>query len=319
MIENLGIICNAAAETVEQSGWEALAENVAGVNDAINGVVWGMPMLALLICTGIYLTIRSKFFQVWRANSVSRQTFLAIFKNRSVTKKNDKKAITQFQALSTALAATIGTGNIAGVATAITLGGAGAVFWMWISAFFGMMRNFSENVLGIYYRKKNNKNEWCGGPMYYLAYGLKDKKIIGKIAKPLAIIFAIFCILASVGIGNMSQVNSISSALTNSFSVSPLATGIVLAVLVGLVIIGGIKRTGKVTEKVVPFMAVAYILGALVILVMNFTQVPAVFGAIFQNAFGFDAVAGGISGAIVKQAITMGFKRGVFSNEAGLE
>ncbi len=297
---------------------EQLTQVIASINDAILNVVWGIPMLVLILATGIFMSIRTGFFQITKAKFVNKETIFAIFTKRSVTKTKDKKAITQFQALSTALAATIGTGNIAGVATAITIGGAGAVFWMWVSAFFGMMTNFSENVLGIYFRQKNPKGEWSGGAMYYLQNGLKNRRFFRHLAKPLAILFSIFCVVASFGMGNMAQVNSISHALNNTFKIPTIVSGIALAIFVSLVIIGGIKRIGKVTEKLVPFMAVAYIIGAVILLIMNIKHVPAVFGEIFQGAFGFDAVAGGISGALIKQAITMGFKRGVFSNEAGL-
>jgi AGCS family alanine or glycine:cation symporter len=308
---------------------ESFIAIVAGINGAINNWVWGPPMLALIIGTGIYLTLRTKFFQITEAKDTSDRTYLAIFKRKSVTSTKEKKAITQFQALSTALAATIGTGNIAGVATAISVGGPGAVFWMWISAFFGMMTNYSENVLGIFYRRKNIKGEWTGGAMYYIAQGFKDlsyrsasgfdnKSFLADIAKPLAVLFSIFCMFASFGIGNMTQINSIASAMQDAFSVPPMATGIVLAFLAGLVIIGGIKRIGMVAERIVPFMAVFYVIGALVILLTHINTIPAFFSAIFQGAFGFQAAAGGFAGAAMKQAITMGFKRGVFSNEAGL-
>lgn len=288
-------------------------EAVANINSAINGVVWGIPMLVLIIATGIYMTVRTKFFQVSKAKHVCNETFFAIFKKKGVTKSKEKKAISQFQALSTALAATIGTGNIAGVATAITIGGPGAVFWMWVSAFFGMMTNYSENVLGIFYRRKNEKGEWSGGAMYYLRDGLNNKA--GKI---LSILFAIFCVLASFGIGNMTQINSISSALYDFFNVPALVTGVVLAIIAALVVVGGIKRIGQVTEWLVPFMALAYIIGAVIIVIMNIEAVPDVFVSIFKGAFGWKAAAGGIVGSAIKQAITMGFKRGVFSNEAGL-
>lgn len=291
---------------------------VKSINGAINGFVWGIPMLVLIIATGIYMTVRTGFFQITKIKYWSNETFLAIFKKKSVTKTKEKKAISQFQALSTALAATIGTGNIAGVATAIAVGGPGAVFWMWLSAFFGMMTNFSENVLGIYFRKKNDHGEWSGGAMYYIQEGLKDRKGIKHIAKPLAILFSIFCVLASFGIGNMTQVNSIASAMKSNFNVPNIVTGIALAVIAGLVILGGIKRIASVTEKVVPFMAAFYILGCLIIFFSNFHQIPYVFSSIFTNAFNFGAVAGGIGGYIIKRAVTMGFKRGVFSNEAGL-
>ncbi|MDR2503473.1 MAG: alanine:cation symporter family protein [Deltaproteobacteria bacterium] len=307
---------------------ENFAALVAAVNGAVNAWVWGPPMLGLIICTGVYLTIRTKFFQVSEAKDTSDKTWLAIFTKKAVRSTTEKKAITQFQALSTALAATIGTGNIAGVATAISIGGPGAVFWMWVSAFFGMMTNYAENVLGIFYRTKNLKGEWSGGAMYYIANGFKRMELeangfetrtfLQSLAKPLAFIFALFCMFASFGIGNMTQINSIASALHDTFKVPPLATGIGLAVLAGLVIIGGIKRIAQVTERIVPFMAIVYIIGALYILITNINLVPAVFGEIFKGAFGLHAAAGGAAGAAMKQAVTMGFKRGVFSNEAGL-
>lgn len=291
---------------------------VESVNDAVNGFVWGIPMLILIISTGIFMTIRTGFFQVTKIKYWFGETLFAIFKKKSVTKTKDKKAISQFQALATALAATIGTGNIAGVATAIVIGGPGAVFWMWISAFFGMMTNFSEKVLGIYYRKKNSAGEWSGGAMYYIEEGLKNRNGIGKIAKPLSVLFSIFCVLASFGIGNMTQVNSISGAMKSNFNIPAIVTGIVLAVIAGLIIIGGIKRIASVTEKLVPFMALFYIIGCLIIFVSNYKQIPYVFSSIFSNAFRFDAVAGGIGGYVIMRAATMGFKRGIFSNESGL-
>ena len=308
----------APAATAAPSAMEKISEAVKAGNAAVNGVVWGIPMLILLVGTGIYFTIRTHFFQVIYARVVNRMTFLGIFKNKGVTGSTDKKAISQFQALSTALAATIGVGNIAGVATAITIGGPGAVFWMWFSAFFGMMTNYSENVLGIYFRRKNQKGEWSGGAMHYIENGFKDRKFFRHIGKPLAVLFSVFCVLASFGIGNMSQVNTIATSIQGSFGVPPLTVGIVLAILAGLVIIGGVKRIAKVAENIVPFMAVAYILATLAILILNITKVPAVFVQIFQGAFGVNAVTGGISGVLIKEAVTMGFKRGVFSNEAGL-
>nr|MDE7432073.1 alanine:cation symporter family protein [Lachnospiraceae bacterium] len=280
--------------------------------------VWGIPMLILIISTGILMTIRTGFFQIVRAKVVGNETFFAIFKKQNVTKTKDKKAISQFQALTTALAATIGTGNIAGVATALTIGGPGAIFWMWISAFFGMMTNFSENVLGIFYRRKNEKDEWSGGAMYYLRDGLGTKKGMKNVAKFLAVLFAIFCVLASFGIGNMTQVNSIADAMKSNFGIATFVTGIVLAIIAALVVVGGIKRIGQVTEKLVPFMAVAYIVGTLVIFFTNYEQIPYVFGSIFKDAFNVSAIGGGVGGYVIKRAVTMGFKRGVFSNEAGL-
>lgn len=297
---------------------QSFIDTVAKVNGAVNGVVWGIPMLILIIGTGIYMSVRTGFFQITRIKTWANETFLAIFKKKSVTKTDEKKAITQFQALSTALAATIGTGNIAGVATAVCIGGPGAVFWMWISALFGMMTSFSENVLGIFFRKKNEHGEWSGGAMYYLEEGLKEKKGLRHIAKPLSVMFAIFCVLASFGIGNMAQSNSISSAMQSNFNIPTVVTGVVLAVIAALVVLGGIKRIAKVTEKLVPFMAIFYIAGCLIIFVMNFRHIPYVFSSIFKSAFSFSAVAGGVGGYIIKRAVTMGFKRGVFSNEAGL-
>ena len=282
---------------------------VTAINGKINGLVWGIPMLVLILSTGILMTIRTGFFQVVKAKVISNETFFAIFKKKSVTKSKDKKAISQFQALSTALAATIGTGNIAGVATAITIGGPGAIFWMWISAFFGMMTNYSENVLGIFYRRKNDRDEWSGGAMYYLQYGLGNKKGMKSVAKVLAILFSVFCILASFGIGNMTQVNSIADAMHTNFGIAAIATGIVLAVIAALVVVGGIKRIGQVTEKLVPFMALAYIAGALIIFFANYEQIPYVFGSIFKGAFHMAAVGGGVGGYVIKRAITMGFKR----------
>lgn len=297
---------------------DRIVEIITSVNSAVNGVVWGIPMLVLIISTGIYMTVRTGFFQITKIKHWANETFLAIFKKRSVTKTKEKKAISQFQALSTALAATIGTGNIAGVATAIAVGGPGSVFWMWLSAFFGMMTNYSENVLGIFYRKKNDHGEWSGGAMYYINEGLKDRKGFRHIAKPLAVLFSIFCVLASFGIGNMTQVNSISSAMKSNFNIPTIVTGIALAVIAALVIVGGIKRIASVTEKLVPFMALFYIIGCLIIFFSNFHQIPYVFSSIFSNAFNFGAIAGGVGGYIIKRAVTMGFKRGVFSNEAGL-
>lgn len=295
-----------------------MLDQVSKINGVINNFVWGVPMLILIISTGILMTVRTSFFQIVRARHIGNETFFAIFKKKNVTKTKDRKAISQFQALTTALAATIGTGNIAGVATAITVGGPGAIFWMWVSAFFGMMTNYSENVLGIYYRRKNDKGEWSGGAMYYLKDGLGSRKGMKNIANVLAVLFAIFCVLASFGIGNMTQVNSIADAMRSNFGIPVLMTGIVLSIIAALVIVGGIKRIGSVTEKLVPFMALAYILGAIIIFISNYRQIPFVFGSIFKDAFNGAAIAGGAGGYVMKRAVTMGFKRGVFSNEAGL-
>ncbi len=297
-----------------------LLSTVESVNNAVNGFVWGLPMLILLVGTGILMTVLTKAFQVTHFKHWVKNTIGGIFKDSHVTAHtaHEDMQISQFQSLCTALAATIGTGNIAGVAAAIAAGGPGAIFWMWIVAFFGMMTNFSENVLGIYYRRRNEKNEWCGGAMYYLKDGLGSKKGCAQIGSALAVMFSVFCILASFGIGNMSQINSIAVNIGSAFHVPSLVTGIVLMLLAGLVIVGGLKRIAAVTEKLVPFMAVIYLVGALIVLFTNIGQVGAVFSSIIKGAFGLRAVGGGIVGSGVAMAVQWGMKRGVFSNEAGL-
>ncbi len=293
---------------------------VETVNNAVNGFVWGLPMLILLVGTGILMTILTKCFQVTHFKHWVKNTIGGIFKDSHVTAhtSHDDMQISQFQSLCTALAATIGTGNIAGVAAAIAAGGPGAIFWMWIVAFFGMMTNFSENVLGIYFRRRNERDEWCGGAMYYLKDGLGEKKGCAKIGAALAVMFSVFCVLASFGIGNMSQINSIAVNMNSAFHIPFFVTGLILMVLAGLVIVGGLKRIAAVTEKLVPFMAVIYLVGALIVLFVNIDQVGAVFASIIKGAFGFRAVGGGIVGSGVAMAVQWGMKRGVFSNEAGL-
>ena len=298
---------------------DGIVNVISDVNNAVNGVVWGVPMLVLIVGTGIWLTCRTKFFQVTHAGHVLKTTILSVFaKDSKAHDKSGKKSISQFQALCTALAATIGVGNIAGVAAAIAAGGPGAVFWMWVSAFFGMMTNYSENVLGIYYRRKNIHGEWSGGAMYYLRDGLGSKKGCKTLGNVLAVLFACFCVLASFGIGNMSQVNTIAGNMQSTFGVPPMVTGILLMVLAAVVIIGGVKRIASVAEAIVPFMAVVYVLGTLVIFVANIGKAGAIFGSIFSFAFGLRAIGGAAIGVAVKNAVTWGFKRGVFSNEAGL-
>ena len=299
---------------------DVFIEWVKKINDAVNGFVWGLPMLILLVGTGILMTFLTKWFQISHIGHWMKNTIGGIFKDKHVTAHTEKgdKQISQFQSLCTALAATIGTGNIAGVSAAIVTGGPGAIFWMWIVAFFGMMTNFSENVLGIYYRRRNMHNEWCGGAMYYLRDGLGAKKGCKWIGSVLAVLFSVFCVLASFGIGNMSQVNSISANLDSAFHIPPAVTGVILTVIAALVIIGGLKSIAAVTEFLVPFMAVAYVLGALIIFVTNIGHAGAVFEAIFKGAFGLRAAGGGIVGSGVSLAIQWGMKRGVFSNEAGL-
>ncbi|MBR3340036.1 MAG: alanine:cation symporter family protein [Clostridiales bacterium] len=313
---------------------EQFLENLTNINDAINSFVWVKIGLFLLIGTGILMTVVTKFFQVTHAGHWWKKTGGGVFDKKSHNKK-EKGSVSQFQALCTALAATIGTGNIAGVSAAICIGGPGAVFWMWVAAFFGMMTNYSENVLGIFYRRKNDEDEWSGGAMYYLQDGLgsyKGCKVVGKV---LAVLFAIFAALASFGIGNMGQINKITLNLESAFfsekvrlfafhtilgdiKVVPLVIGILLMINAGVIIIGGLKWIAAVAEKIVPFMAIAYILGALLLVIIHIPALPAAFLSIFKFAFGIKAVAGAAAGIAIKQVITQGCKRGVFSNEAGL-
>ncbi|MDO4514491.1 MAG: alanine/glycine:cation symporter family protein [Lachnospiraceae bacterium] len=291
---------------------------ITNVNNAINGVVWGWPALILLGFVGILMTFVTNFFQVTHLSHWWKNTLGAIFKDKHVTGHTADKTISQFQSLCTALAATVGTGNIVGVAGAIATGGPGAVFWMWVIAFFGMMTNFSENVLGILYRRKDSKGEWHGGAMYYLRDGLGAKKNCKLIGAILAWLFSLFCLLASFGIGNMSQVNSMVSNVNNAFGIPKIAVGIFLVLAVGIVIIGGLKRVASITEKLVPFMVILYFIGAIIIICLHISSIPAIFAAIFKGAFSMKAVAGGGFGAGIALAMKMGFKRGVFSNEAGL-
>ena len=291
---------------------------ITQVNSTLNGIVWGWPALILLAFVGVLTTCITKCFQVTHIGHWMKQTIGAIFKDSKVTSHTEDRSITQFQSLCTALAATVGTGNIVGVAGAILGGGPGAVFWMWLIAFFGMMTNYSENVLGIFYRRKNDQGEWCGGAMYYLRDGLGAKKGCKQIGAILAVAFSLFCLLASFGIGNMTQVNSISGNLETVFGLPTWASGVLLLILVGMVVVGGLKRIASVTEKIVPFMVIIYMIGTIVILVMNIRMVPVVFASIFKGAFAFRAAGGGIVGYGMKLAIEQGMKRGVFSNEAGL-
>lgn len=297
-----------------------MIETITKINNAVNGVVWGTFGIALLFIAGLLMTIVNKGFQFTHFAHWIKKTIGAIFRDKNVTEHTEKenKAISQFQSLCTALAATIGTGNIVGVATAIILGGPGAIFWMWIMAIFGMMTNYSENVLGIYFRRKGQNDEWHGGAMYYLKDGLGGYKGMKTVGTVLAILFSLFCLIASFGIGNMSQVNSIAGNMEAAFNVPTWVSGIALVIIASIVILGGLKRVAAVTEKLVPFMAIIYIIGALVIFFTHITAVPVVFGAIFKGAFAAKSAGGGIVGYGLQKAITWGFKRGAFSNEAGL-
>lgn len=295
-----------------------MIEMITKVNDVVNGVVWGWPALILLGLTGVLMTTLTGFFQVTHFGHWMKKTVGAIFDDKDVTKHTADHSISQFQSLCTALAATVGTGNIVGVAGAIAVGGPGAVFWMWLIAFFGMMTNYSENVLGILYRRKNDKGEWSGGAMYYLRDGLGSKKGCKGLGKVLALLFAVFCLLASFGIGNMSQVNSMVSNVYSVFHIPKLVTGFFLFFAVGAVVIGGLKRVAAVTEMLVPFMVMVYLWGTLIIIGVHIKDIPAVFVSIFQGAFALKSAAGGIVGSGIALAMKMGMKRGVFSNEAGL-
>lgn len=295
-----------------------MVETIESINSNLNGIVWGWPALILLGFTGVLMTSLTGFFQISHIGHWIKNTIGAIFKDKHVTGHTQDRSISQFQSLCTALAATVGTGNIVGVAGAIIVGGPGAVFWMWVMAFFGMMTNYSENVLGIFYRRKNSKGEWSGGAMYYLQDGLGAKKNCHVIGKILAVLFSVFCLFASFGIGNMTQVNSISGNMESVFGVPAYVTGIIVLIIAGLVIIGGIKRIASVTEKIVPFMVIIYMIGTISILIMNISHTGEVFGAIFKGAFALEAAGGGVVGFGIKAAIEMGMKRGVFSNEAGL-
>jgi AGCS family alanine or glycine:cation symporter len=237
-------------------------------------------------------------------------TFLSIFKNKSVRKSDNKRAISQFQSACTALAATLGTGNIVGVATAIALGGPGSIFWMWVSAFFGMMTSYAENTLGIKYRFKGKNGEWVGGAMYYMERGLNSKW--------LAAAFSLFCMLAAFGMGNMAQANGIAAGLKASFGVSPVVTAIVITAFTAPVILGGIKRIAGVTEKLVPFIAIFYILGGIIVIAAHADKIAEAFVLIIGEALKPQSAAGGFAGYGIAAALRRGVSRGVFTNEAGL-
>ncbi|MBT8112597.1 MAG: sodium:alanine symporter family protein [Gammaproteobacteria bacterium] len=280
-------------------------EALTSLLNKLSSFIWGPIILALLLGVGIYLTIGLKLMP-WRKIGYG---FKLLFSGQA---DKDQGDISPFQALMTALSATIGTGNIAGVATAIFLGGPGAIFWMWITALFGMATKYGEAVLAVKYREVDSRGKRQGGPMYYIKNGLGDNW------KWLGFLFALFGTIAAFGIGNMVQSNSVADALQSNFNVNPMITGIVLAILVGLVIIGGVKRIGEVAGKLVPIMAIAYIAGSLLVIFANFGQVGNAFSLIFSSAFNGTAASGGFAGAAVWAAIRFGVARGVFSNEAGL-
>ena len=298
--------------------FENLLKSIENVNSAVNGFVWGVPAMICIMGVGLLLAVRTRLIQFRRFPTAIRSTLGKMFKKDTA----GHGSITPFQAVCTALAATVGTGNIAGVAGAIAIGGPGAVFWMWISALLGMGTKFAEVTLAVHYRERNKHGDWVGGPMYYIRNGLK---------KPwhfLAVLYAAFGVLTVFGTGNATQVNtittSINTALTSFNLIGEEATGtvsliigIVVTVVVALVLLGGVKRIGNVSEKLVPFMALIYILLGLGVVFINIDKVPAVFGSIFAGAFRPASVTGGIVGSMFI-SMRRGVSRGIFSNEAGL-
>ena len=284
-------------------------EIVTNVNKVVNGFAWGPVMLVLLVGTGIYLTVLTRGIQVRRFGYILKNTIGTLFAKRD---KEHGSNLSPFEAVTTALAGTVGTGNIAGVTGAIFTGGPGAVFWMWVSAFFGMCTKYAEIALAIKYRVTDENGVHKGGPMYYIEKGL------GKNFKWLAVLFAFLAGLASFGIGNIAQSNEIAGTMVSVFGVSRVVTGVLLALVVGVIIIGGIKRIGQVTSYLVPFMAVFYIAAGLIVLILRAGDIPAALASILSGAFSFKAVGGGVFGYVIMAAMRQGFARGVFSNEAGL-
>lgn len=284
--------------------------SISQILKTINNFVWGPNMLILLVGTGVFLTIHLKFLP-WRNLGFALKS---VFAKPDEKISNSDGDITPFQSLMTALAATIGTGNIVGVATAMVTGGPGALVWMWISALFGLSTKYAESVLAVKYREMNSKGEMVGGPMYAMKNGFKIKWI-GHL---FATLFALFAVIASFGIGNMTQSNSIAGAVEKTFHISPTITGIIITLLAAVVLLGGIKSIGRVCEKLVPFMAVTYFVAGIIVIIINFNKVPAGLSEIFSMAFNFKAVGGGITGSIIANAMRWGVARGVFSNEAGL-
>lgn len=288
------------------------------INSVVNDFIWGVPAMICIIGVGLVLSFRTRFLQVRKFPYAIKVTVGRMFKKKEAT----DGAMTPFQAVCTALAATVGTGNIAGVAGAIAIGGPGAVFWMWISAILGMCTKFSEVTLAVHFREKNEKGEWVGGPMYYIKNGLK------KHWHWLAYLFSILGVLTVFGTGNATQVNTITTAIDSALEnygivaaknagTVNLIIGIVLAGLLALILLGGIKRIGQVTEKLVPFMALFYVVFALGVVVLNIQNVPAVFSSIVEGAFNPESVTGGVVGSFFL-SMKKGVSRGIFSNEAGL-
>ncbi len=292
---------------------------ISDLNDKINSFVWGLPMMFLIMGVGIYLTIRCGFPQFRHFVHIMRNTLGKALEKTEQT----KGTVSPFKAMCTALAASIGTGNIAGVSGAIAIGGPGAVFWMWISALLGMCTKFSEVTLAIKYRERNKAGDWVGGPMYYITNGL------GKSWKWLASLFAIFGALAAFGIGNMAQINTIASTVNTAVSKFipttevqqtniAWAVAIICAVICAIILLGGIQRLADVCSLLVPFMALIYISASIILIICNIASLPEAISAIFRGAFAPSSVTGGLVGVGIKTAITKGVGRGIFSNEAGL-
>ena len=289
---------------------EKLLNTADSVNACLNRFVWGPVMLFFFLFIGLLFSFGTGFFQIRKFRLWMKCTFFSLFRQHSSVRSGSGDGISQFQSVCTALAATLGIGNIAGVATALVLGGPGAVFWMWVSAFLGMMTAYAENVLGIRYRCRNSANEWTGGPMVYLEKGLH--------CRPLAVLFCLFCILASLGMGNMAQANSIASGLQDAFGISPWMTGCFFVILIILVILGGIQRISRVAEFFVPAAALAYILCGILVILKNHAALLQALALIFREAFAPSSAAAGALGYGMKTALRRGISRGVFSNEAGL-
>lgn len=285
------------------------------VYDVLNwidgNILWGIPMIVLILVSGVFITVRSRCFQVRKFALSLKHTVGGTVKQmkKKEKKEKDPNAISPFEAFSTAVSGTVGTGNIVGVTTAIISGGPGAVLWMWLSAFFGMFTKFSEITLGLFYRKKDSQGEYLGGPMQYIENGTKQKW--------LAILFAIFTILAAVGMGSV-QADTIQTTWNAAFNIPTWVTAIIIAVIAGLVVIGGIKRIGKVASLMVPFMIVLFIIIAIILICVNITAIPAALASIFTSAFSAKSVLGGFMGYGIASAMRYGFARGIFSNEAGM-
>ena len=295
-----------------------MLHTIETINTAVNNFVWGIPAMVCILGVGLYLSIGTGFIQFRKLGYSIKMTLGKLFTHNHAK----DGSMTPFQAVCTALASTVGTGNIAGVAGAIAIGGPGAVFWMWISAFLGMCTKFAEVILAVHFREKNEKGDWVGGPMYYIKNGL------GKNWNWMASLYAALGVLTVFGTGNATQVNTIVAAIdsallsygfadTAQLSTINLFIGIIIAIVVGMVLLGGIKRIGKVTESLVPFMALLYIVLSLGVILLNITDVPTVFASIFHGAFNPAAVTGGVVGTMFT-SLTKGVSRGIFSNEAGL-